>query len=404
MRCLKLDDATIRGILDDLDALVDQRVNASRGRDRRFPYRVRGVRVDFRVSRDVEESFEVVTRNIGRDGISFIAGHVVHMSIPCEIHLIGIQQNTQSVTAKVKRCRYIQGTACAHEIDCVFDKPIDPASFAATAIRARVLLADASPMSRRLVAHLFEPLNVELACVDNGITAVQRALAEPFDLILMDSVLPKLDGLNAARFLRKKGYLRPMCALSSKTTHADRDACLAAGFEDFLPKPPKRTHLEAVIQRTRPQPLVSSLLDKADMRPLIDEFVLELLERASLLESAFSADDVDRLMHVAMSIKADAGGFGFEMITEAAGEVEATLASGVSPNELRPKLCRLVRLCQAARPATCEVDIDTDIAGPLERGTLDDLDEDEVTEQVTAAEAVEAGEGAEELDLDAAEE
>ncbi len=358
MRTLKLDSATITGILDDLDARPEESGSTARKLGQRFPYRRRGVRVDFHVARDHHETDEVIPRSIGRDSISFLAGNMVHVGTPCIVHLTGIQGNTEEADAKVIRCRYIQGTACAHEIDCLFERRVDPAAFAATAIRARVLLADANPMARRLLAHMLEPLNVELVCVGDGITAVQRALAEAFDLILIDAVLPKLDGMSAVRFLRKQGYLRPICAVSTRTTRADRDAFLEAGVEDFLPKPAKREFIEAVVQRTRPLPLVSSLLNRVDMRPLIDEFVLDLLDRASQLEATFGAKDREQLQGLAMTLKADAGGFGFELITTGAEEVERALAAGVELPELRPKLSRLVRLCQAARPATCDPTFD----------------------------------------------
>ena len=357
MRSLKLNDTALSAILDELDARTEDSESMRRKLGQRYPYRVRAVRVDFRVSRDLQETHEVVTRQIGRDSVSFLASNVIHVGTPCVVHLVGTQNNTEAAEATVIRCRYIQGTVNAHEVDCTFDRPVDPASFAATAIRARILLADASPMSRRLLTHTLEPLNVDLVCVADGITAVQRAITETFDLILMDTVLPKLDGFRAVLLLRKRGYLRPICAVSTKTTSEDRDACLLAGFEEFLPKPVKRERIEAVVERTRPQPLVSSLLHRVDMRPLIDEFVLDLLERASQLEAAYGTGDKERLVNVAMSLKADAGGFGFELITAAAEEVEVALAAGSSLAEIRPRLSRLVRLCQAARPATAASDL-----------------------------------------------
>jgi CheY-like chemotaxis protein/HPt (histidine-containing phosphotransfer) domain-containing protein len=358
MRTLKLNDEAIGQILDELDARQEERSTLRRKLGERFSYRVRGVQVDFRVGRDHAAQHEVVTRSIGRDSISFITGSVVHVGTQCTVHLVGLQGNREDAEANVVCCRYVQGTAFAHEVDCVFDAPIDPASFAGTAIRCRVLLADASAMARRLLAHMLEPLNVELVCVTDGISAVQRALSEAFDLVLIDPVLPKLDGLKAVQFLRKKGYLRPVCAVSTRTTPADREACLAAGFEEFIPKPVRNELIEAVVQRTRPRPLVSALLHEVDMRPLIDEFVLDLLDRASQLEEAYGSGDTPRLLHIVMSLKADAGGFGFGLITTAGKDVEGALASGASLAELRPKLSRLVRLCQAARPATCDVILD----------------------------------------------
>lgn len=386
MRSLRLDDAGITAVLEKVDARTDESNSLARKLGQRFPYRMKGVKVDFQVSRDLRESYEVVAYSIGRNSVSFLASNVIHMGTPCVVHLIGIQNNTEEANATVVRCRYIEGTACVHAIDCTFDKPVDPASFAATAIRARVMLADASPMSRRLLAHMLEPLNVELVTVSDGITAVQRATSETFDLILIDPVLPKLDGMTAVKFLRKKGYLRPVCAVSTKTGSADREAALLAGCEDFLPKPVKREHIEAVVQKTRPQPLVSSMLDKVDMRPLIDEFVLDLLDRSSQLESAFASGDLHELLQLAMTLKADAGGFGFEMITAAADDVERGIVQGLNVTELRPKLSRLVRLCQAARPATCDAVADDHESTGDGADDAEDVPQDENAEAPSEAE------------------
>lgn len=354
MRQLKLDDAAITAILNRLDA-QDARADAHRRlADPRFPYRVASLRVDVVASRDVVDSYVVASRCIGRTGMSFLISQVLHNGNCCRIHLITNQNSWQKVSGKVSGCRYIEGSVCAHEVDVEFDQPIDPALFAPSAIRARVLLADDSAMARRLFAHLLQPLNVELVCVENGVAAVREALGRPFDLILMDTEMPQLDGLSAAKLLRQKGYIRPIAAVSSKTTDGDRDACLLAGCDEFIPKPPKRDRLADVVQRTRPQPLVSSCLHEPGMPPLIDEFVLDLLRRSSELEQAYHNRDLNLLAGLARELKGEAGGFGFESITTAAARVEAAIDRGVRLTELRPLLSHLVRLCLAARPATCD--------------------------------------------------
>jgi len=71
MRVLKLDKATVTRILDDLDARVEDKNSLARKLGQRFPYRVRGVQVDFEISRDVKETHEVFTRSVGRDSISW---------------------------------------------------------------------------------------------------------------------------------------------------------------------------------------------------------------------------------------------------------------------------------------------------------------------------------------------
>jgi CheY-like chemotaxis protein len=75
----------------------------------------------------------------------------------------------------------------------------------------------------------------------NGQEAVERALKENFDAILMDIRLPGIDGLEAARRLRQAGCTAPILALSANVYESDRAAAEAAGMNGFLGKP---LHLE----------------------------------------------------------------------------------------------------------------------------------------------------------------
>jgi CheY-like chemotaxis protein len=353
MRQLKLDERAIAAILDRLD---EESGDVGRSAaDVRFPYRVRAMRVDVVRSRDETDSHVVASRNVGPRGVAFLSSQVLHTGSACTVHLVTVQNTWQRVAGTVTSCRYLQGTACVHEVDVAFSERIDPALFSPSATRARVLVVDDSPMARRLTAHLLEPLNVEVVAADSGVAAVREALAAPFDLILMDVEMPQLDGLSAVRLLRKKGYLRPIAAMSCSSAGMDREACLLAGCDDYVPKPPQRERLAALIKRTRPQPLVSALLHEPGMAPLIDEFVLDLLRRSCALEQAYHARDMERLAFLARELRGEAGGFGFDSITTAAHEVEQAIGRGVRLIDLRSHLSGLVRLCLAARPATCAV-------------------------------------------------
>jgi CheY-like chemotaxis protein len=92
-------------------------------------------------------------------------------------------------------------------------------------------------------------LEVELA--NDGQIACEKALAArdadtPYDLILMDMQMPRMDGLSATRAIRAIPELRQprIVALTANAMESDRDACLAAGMDDFLSKPFKATELQ----------------------------------------------------------------------------------------------------------------------------------------------------------------
>ncbi len=355
VRQLKLDDASLAALWDTLDVRDAQQERRRDGDETRFAYRVRLLRLETHAgAADGGSIYAVAARMISRVGVSLLCSHVLHKGTRVSLRLLTMQNSWQTAAAKVRACRYIEGSANTHELDLIFDQPIDPASFAASAIRARVLLADDSLMARRLITHMLEPLNVEVTGVVDGAEAVKAALEGVYDLILMDWQMPEMDGLSAAQLLRQKGYLRPIVAITCKSRQADRESCLLAGCDDFIAKPPKRQELASVVQRTRPHPLVSALLHEDGMTELIDAFVVDLMHRSRGLEQAYNERDLDALLCVTRDLKGEAGGFGFPPITRAAAKLEAALEAGVKFAALRPLLSQLVRLCLAARPASCD--------------------------------------------------
>ena len=112
---------------------------------------------------------------------------------------------------------------------------------AAGALRGRaVLAADDHEVNRRILSLLLEPHGCRLTLVENGAEAVEAALAEPFDAILMDMQMPVMDGLEATRRIREGGINRatPVIALTANALDTHRAAWEAAGgVHAFLTKP-----------------------------------------------------------------------------------------------------------------------------------------------------------------------
>lgn len=115
----------------------------------------------------------------------------------------------------------------------------------------RVLLAEDHPVNQELVELLLAEIGVLVDSVDDGEGAVQRARITPYDLILLDIHMPRMDGLAACRAIRQlPGCDRvPIVAMTASAFDTDREACLAAGMNDFIGKPVLAEVFFAVIQR-----------------------------------------------------------------------------------------------------------------------------------------------------------
>jgi two-component system, OmpR family, alkaline phosphatase synthesis response regulator PhoP len=113
---------------------------------------------------------------------------------------------------------------------------------------ARVLLVEDEPglqlaLTDRLVA---EGYRVETA--EDGNTAVQRATGEPFDVILLDVMLPGRDGFDVARTVRQQGVQTPILMLTARSQVVDRVVGLKLGADDYLTKPFEMVELLARIE------------------------------------------------------------------------------------------------------------------------------------------------------------
>ena len=113
----------------------------------------------------------------------------------------------------------------------------------------RVLVAEDNTSSQVLVALLLKRLGLEVVLVADGRKAIDKALSESFDLILMDIQMPEMNGLAVTELLRSKGLETPIVALTASVMQNDKDRCLAAGCNDFLPKPINRELLNETIAK-----------------------------------------------------------------------------------------------------------------------------------------------------------
>ena len=121
-----------------------------------------------------------------------------------------------------------------------------------TCAELRVLVAEDNEINRRVLAGMLRRIGCEVVFAVDGREAVQLAGQKEFGLVLMDCQMPELDGFEASRAIRELGgrlATLPIIALTANVLPSDREACLAAGMNDFLAKPVKLDVLRAAIQR-----------------------------------------------------------------------------------------------------------------------------------------------------------
>jgi signal transduction histidine kinase/ligand-binding sensor domain-containing protein/CheY-like chemotaxis protein len=115
----------------------------------------------------------------------------------------------------------------------------------------RVLLAEDNVINQRLAKALLEKGGHNVDVADSGREAVLAAAERQYDVILMDVQMPEMNGFEAARAIRERERAgEPRVRIIAMTAHAmkgDREACLAAGMDDYVPKPIDATRLYAAL-------------------------------------------------------------------------------------------------------------------------------------------------------------
>jgi CheY-like chemotaxis protein len=119
------------------------------------------------------------------------------------------------------------------------------------------LVAEDNTVNQTIIEAMLRQLGHQVTMVPNGRDALAALARADFDLVLMDCNMPELDGLEATRQLRAgaaevRDPKVPVIALTANAMDGDRDACLAAGMNDFLAKPVSIQSLREAIDRARP--------------------------------------------------------------------------------------------------------------------------------------------------------
>jgi two-component system, sensor histidine kinase and response regulator len=180
----------------------------------------------------------------------------------------------------------------------------------------RVLLAEDNPVNVEVAMAMLESLGLAAQCARNGEEALQMMRRGEYDLVLMDCQMPVMDGFAATSAIRReeresgRGRTLPVIAITANALQGDREACLAAGMDDYLSKPFTQQQLAAIIGRWVALPLVATV-HHGDAPPRLPPETVEVIHREVINRTALdniralSADGGDALVQKVIAAYVD---------------------------------------------------------------------------------------------------
>jgi len=120
-----------------------------------------------------------------------------------------------------------------------------------------ILLVEDNALNQRIVTFSLKKYNHEVSIANNGLEAVEQFQKTSFDVILMDIMMPVMDGLEATQKIRsieeenKVGKRTPIIAITANTMDNDRDKCISYGMDEFMAKPFDMEKLNSIFKQMK---------------------------------------------------------------------------------------------------------------------------------------------------------
>lgn len=202
---------------------------------------------------------------------------------------------------------------------------------------AHILFAEDNPDNQLLIKLLLQTWGIETDIANNGAQAVEMALVNDYQLILMDMQMPIMGGLEATKLLRDAAYSGPIVALTANVMSHDIETYIKAGCNKTLAKPINKNALERVLVsylylEKDAQNNWDRLLNSDSFKKINHDYLISLHKHISQLEALYAAHNLDALRALAHSIKGSAGCFNYNEIYKSAAALEVNLKSNNTEN------------------------------------------------------------------------
>jgi CheY-like chemotaxis protein len=217
--------------------------------------------------------------------------------------------------------------------------------------KVRILVVEDNITNQKVILGLLGKLGCRADAVASGLEAIKALESVPYDLVLMDIRMPEMDGYEATRYIRKnkerlavrrsqpnKHHI-PIIAMTAGDSKWDRDKCLDAGMDDFLPKPVEPREMVEMIGKWLAEPegvqpeeaavfdrdgLLDRLMEDEELlEELVDDFITEIRERFEALDEALKKNDPNDIRNQGHTIKGTSGNMGAVALQKVAARLQA---------------------------------------------------------------------------------
>jgi CheY-like chemotaxis protein len=233
-------------------------------------------------------------------------------------------------------------------------KNADTPRIASTSLAAHILLAEDNPVNQEVATAMLQSFGCSVDIAQNGREALEAIELKPYDLVLMDCMMPEMDGYAATAEIRRRqsaGHLPhfPIIALTANAIEGDREKCLIAGMSDYLAKPFRAESLLSLIKlwtnpsqkmtADMPESAIASelVINKAALETirtldpnggneLLHRIITLYLSNAGTLlhsfEQAWATGELDAIRSVSHTLKSSSNQVGAHRLAEHCREVE----------------------------------------------------------------------------------
>jgi len=228
------------------------------------------LRIDFKVLPPSSETIDIIRTDSKHhlliidhrpdfNGLEFLQdlyNHRMHKRMPIVIQSSDFEPSNTSLAKRLGADAYLRKPVelkTLEEFILKFFPNIPkrkvPAEEKASRASLKVLVAEDNVLNQRVAKNLFGKIGYKIDIANNGLEAIEKMQSNSYDIVFMDVLMPKMDGIEAIQKINKMGKKCPIIAMTASVHDSERDRMIEAGMDDFITKPTRIEDLSRMIAK-----------------------------------------------------------------------------------------------------------------------------------------------------------